>query len=148
MGTSERTGASDEEQSASHGVAVWLRWLEGCHSVDPRWVFSTDGGDRSGHLEYLHVPMLECGQDGMCSVAIVETFPRVWPDVDHDVLMRSGVGQRVRESRECSTPIRNRSPRCWQGSTGWYLADHPEPDGHAGTGSPHAGEPCGLCASC
>ena len=84
--------------------------------------FTRDGQDLRnletgwGHLEDLHVPMLECQQcqhDVICSFTILDKYQRFWLDLDQEVLFSSGLCQSLRE-------ISQRGVRQWEAA--WVCA--------------------------
>jgi hypothetical protein len=62
-----------------------------------------------GHIDGMHVPMLECqrcGHDVVCSYTIIEKHRRFWLDLDQRVLFGSGVCQSLRQlSQEWSATL-------------------------------------------
>lgn len=84
----------------------WHGGHGGCQNAHP---LSRDGQDQPrlwtswGTVSELRVPMVACQvchQDGVSHVAILETHPRFWMDLDHPVLSGRGFSERLRQRQE------------------------------------------------
>src|SRR5438270_10321841 len=93
----------------SSGQPREVDWVCGQCSCADAQDFTRDGHYRRslqtgwGSIQDLRVPMLECqqcGHDVICHFTILEKYERFWLDLDQDVVLGSGLCERLRHLSE------------------------------------------------